>query len=94
MSFQVQTGLPPTIFVEFMGRPSEIFGRRLEVEIPEQGLELGALRRRLAERFAGEGGEVLLERFIRGGVGDEIATDSVLAHPGQTVFFFSPYSGG
>ncbi|NUN67968.1 hypothetical protein HCU40_25515 [Pseudanabaena biceps] len=94
MSAEVQTGVAGTIVVEFMGRPSEIFGQRREVEVPDDGLELGALRRQLAESLDDEGGAVLADPFIRGGVGDAVVLDSTWVRPGQAVFFFSPYSGG
>lgn len=94
MDHQVQTGASAPLVVEFMGRPSEVFGQRLEIEIPAAGLELAALRRRLADSFAEQGGAILLQPFIRGGLGDSIAPDSAEVRPGQSVFFFSPFSGG
>lgn len=94
MSAHVHTGLAGTIDVEFMGRPSEVFGQRRRVEVPGEGLELGALRRHLAESLEEEGGAVLADRSIRGGVEDTVVPDSTWVLPGQTVFFFSPYSGG
>lgn len=82
-----------TLCVQFFGRPSDIFGPRLDVEIPEDGLWLSDLRRRLleAEPLAGP---LFAGHAVRAAVNDVIAAGDVRVRPGQTVEFFSVFSGG
>ncbi|HRO32114.1 MAG TPA: MoaD/ThiS family protein [Brevundimonas sp.] len=84
----------PGIRVQFFGRPSDVFGAEQLCAAPAQGLTLGALRQRLAQSLAGEGGEILLDPSVRGGVDDQVFADSATVKPGQTVLFFSTFSGG
>lgn len=85
---------PGIIRVQFMGRPSDVFGSERILTVETESATLGAIRQRLAESLEDGAGDMLLDPAIRGGVEDAIAPDSARALPGQTVFFFSIVSGG
>lgn len=82
-----------TLRVHFYGRPSDIFGTRREVDIPPDGVLLSDLRRRLcdAEPMA----EALFaDHAVRAAVDEVIVAGDVRVRPGQSVEFFSVFSGG
>lgn len=83
-----------TIRVQFMGRPSDVFGAEQQMAVDPAGEPLGAIRRRLADSLEDGLGAMLGSPAIRGGIDDQIAPDTAWVSPGQTVFFFSPVSGG
>lgn len=85
---------PGAVQVQFMGRPSDVFGAERALSLPADGASLGVIRTRLAESLEDGAGEILLNPAVRGGVEDEIQPDSAWVLPGQTVFFFSVFSGG
>lgn len=82
-----------TLCVQFYGRPSDVFGPRLEIEIPAAGLLLSDLRRQLLQSEP-EACAVFERYGVRAAVDDEIPAGDVLVRPGQTVDFFSMFSGG
>lgn len=82
-----------TLRIQFYGRPSDIFGPRREVDIPPDGVLLSDLRRRLfqAEPVA----EALFaDHAVRAAVDEVIIAGDVRIRPGQSVEFFSVFSGG
>lgn len=85
---------PAAVRVQFMGRPSDLFGPECGLDLTADGASLGDIRRRLADSLADGAGAVLLNPAIRGGVDDAVQPDSAWVRPGQTVFFFSVFSGG
>lgn len=76
----------------FFGRPADVLGPRLTIDVPPGGLSLGALRSRLAE--TAQSPEVLLDRSVRGAIDGQTATEATWVLPGQEVAFFSAVSGG
>lgn len=79
--------------VNFYGRPSDIFGPQRDIEAPADGIWLSDLRRRLCEAepmaqalFDGHG--------VRAAVDEVIVAGDVRVRPGQSVEFFSLFSGG
>jgi molybdopterin synthase sulfur carrier subunit len=77
----------------FFGRITDQLGKEREIEIPEAGCTVGALRRLLAESDP-VAAELLAGGRILASVEQEMAGDDVLVRPGQEVAFFSPLSGG
>lgn len=82
----------PSVEALFFGRPADVLGPRLTVDVPPEGLTLGALRRRLAETARTP--EVLLDRTVRGAIDGMTAAEANWVLPGQEVAFFSAVSGG
>ena len=80
--------------IQFMGRPSDIFGAACELVLAPEGATLGDIRARLAESLADGAGAALLNPAIRGGIEDEVQPDSARVRPGQTVFSSPVCSGG
>ena len=76
----------------FFGRLAEQIGREREVEIPEDGTTIGALRETLARdrdlEMLGPG------RGMLASVDQEIVQDDAHVRPGQEIAFFSKLSGG
>jgi molybdopterin converting factor small subunit len=82
-----------TLRVQFFGRPSDIFGSSREIEIPAAGLALSELRSLLLQ--SEPEAVAVFERYgVRAAVDNQIASGDVLVTPGQTVEFFSMFSGG
>lgn len=84
----------PCARVLFLGRPSDVLGAEMVVDLPPDGQSVGELRRRLAALAGPEAGAVLLDPAVRAAVDDRIGPDSAWARPGQEVLFFSVFSGG
>lgn len=82
-----------TLRVQFFGRPSDIFGSSMEVEIPAAGLPLSELRSLLLQSEP-EATEVFERYGVRVAIDNQITSGDVLVRPGQTVEFFSLFSGG
>lgn len=82
-----------TLRVQFFGRPSDIFGPGMDIEIPAAGVPLSELRRLLVQ--SEPQASAVFERYgVRAAVDAEISAEDVLVRPGQTVEFFSMFSGG
>lgn len=82
-----------TLRVQFFGRPSDIFGSSLEIEIPPAGLPLSQLRSLLLQ--SEPEAVAVFERYgVRAAVDNQIVSGDVLVTPGQSVEFFSMFSGG
>ena len=79
--------------VAFFGRPSDRFGRSVDVEAPAEGLTVADLRRRLIEQ-AGDGAEAALNPAVRAIVDQEIVGDDAAVRPDQEIAFVSALSGG
>jgi len=79
--------------VQFFGRPSDIFGSSREVEIPVAGLPLSELRRLLLQSEP-DAVDVFDRYGVRASVDNQIVSGDVLITPGQSVEFFSMFSGG
>jgi molybdopterin synthase sulfur carrier subunit len=77
----------------FFGRLAERLGREREVDIPDAGCTVAALRQLLGDSDPAAG-ELMASGSILASVDQEMATDEVFVHPGQEVAFFSPLSGG
>lgn len=81
-----------TTRILFFGRLAEQIGRERDVDIPEQGCTIHALRNLLAQdpelEILAPGGGMLAS------VDQEIAQDDSHVKPGQEIAFFSPLSGG
>jgi molybdopterin converting factor small subunit len=77
----------------FFGRVAEQLGREREVDIPDAGCTVAALRRLLSDSDPAAA-ELMTSGKTLASVDQEMAGDDVLIHPGQEVAFFSPLSGG
>lgn len=82
-----------TLRVQFFGRPSDLFGPRLDIEIPADGLPLSELRRLLVKSEP-QASDLFERHAVRVAVDDVISAEDVVVRPGQTVEFFSLFSGG
>ena len=82
-----------TLRVQFFGRPSDIFGSSREVDIPPTGLPLSELRRLLVQSEP-DAVDVFERYGVRAAVDNQIVNGDVLVMPGQSVEFFSMFSGG
>jgi len=82
-----------TLTVLFFGRPSDVFGSSLEIEIPAAGLTLEALRARLIAH-GGVGAEQALDSSVRAFVDQTVVEARTRVRPHQEVAFFSALSGG
>ena len=76
----------------FFGRLAEQIGREREVDIPEEGIAIAALRALLAQNPELEG--LASGRGMLASVDQEIVQDDAHVRPGQEIAFFSPLSGG
>lgn len=79
--------------VSFFGRPSDVFGKTTIVDIPSEGLTLGALRQ-LLEEIRGPEAAGALGSHVRAIVNDEITGADLHVKPGQDIAFISAVSGG
>ena len=76
----------------FFGRLAEQIGREREVDIPEDGTTIGALRKLLSDDPELE---ILAPgRGMLASVDQEVVQDDAHVKPGQEIAFFSPLSGG
>lgn len=76
----------------FFGSLTDLFGRERVVDLPPDGVSLGALRRLVA---SGPAETAALEKpGIRAAVDQRVAGDEEMVRPRQEVAFFSPVSGG
>jgi molybdopterin converting factor small subunit len=80
-----------SIRVRCFGRLAEEAEPDFTVAVPAEGLTLGALRLRLAREL---GAPSLLDRHVRGAIGDEMAQDDRRVFAGDEVDFLAPLSGG
>jgi molybdopterin converting factor small subunit len=87
MSIDVTT----TLSVQFFGRVGDVMGKARTIDLPETGLTLGELRRRLA---AAAGSDILLQPGVRGAIDKQVMGDEAVVRPGAEVAFFSLFSGG
>jgi len=79
--------------VSFFGRPSDIFGKSVTIDIPEEGLPLEELRQRI-EQIHGGAARGALGPHISAMVDDAVISGGVYIKPGQDVAFISRVSGG
>ena len=75
----------------FFGRVSDVFGRELEVGVPEPGCTLAELRRLVSRQT---GSDALLQKGVRASIDRQVAADDAFVRPGAEVAFFSVFSGG
>jgi molybdopterin converting factor small subunit len=71
--------------IGFYGRLTELFGREVEIDLPDDGCTVAAVR----ARFDG-----LDPATIRACVNDAMAGEDSLVRPGDRVDFLPPLSGG
>lgn len=74
----------------FFGAVADIFGRRLSLPIPGDGVSLAELRRRLSA----VGGEGVFRAELRFAVDQVLIHGEATVRPGQQVAVMSPFSGG
>ncbi len=77
--------------IGFFGKIATEFGGIADLDCPEAGLSVAALRRHLSETFQTDS---ILEPAVRAAVNDEIVADAHTVLPGDRVEFLSPVSGG
>jgi molybdopterin converting factor small subunit len=75
----------------FFGRVSDLFGRELEIGVPEAGCSVAELRRLISDQTHSD---VLLKPGARASIDRQIVGDEAVVHPGAEVAFFSMFSGG
>lgn len=79
--------------VNFFGRPSDIFGKAVTIDIPAKGVDLSALRQ-LLEAARGPEAAGALGPHVRAIVNDEITGADLHVTPDQDIAFISAVSGG
>ncbi len=79
--------------VSFFGRPSDVFGKAVTVDVPAAGLTLGTLRG-LLEAARGPEAVGALGSHVRAIVDDEITAADLHVTPDQDIAFISAVSGG
>jgi molybdopterin converting factor small subunit len=77
--------------IHFYGRISDEMGSMREIDIPEQGLTVGALREILN---AQSDTMDIQSATIRVSINDEIVPDTAQIQPHDDVSIMSPFSGG
>jgi sulfur-carrier protein len=75
----------------FFGRVSDVFGRALEIGVPEAGCTVAELRRLISEETRSD---ILLKPGVRASIDRQVVADDAFVRPGSEVAFFSVFSGG
>ncbi|MDB5698370.1 MAG: MoaD/ThiS family protein [Alphaproteobacteria bacterium] len=77
----------------FFGALGDALGRERDLDLPQGGCSIAALRRRLcAEDEAAAA--AMTGRTVLASIDQQIVGDEAMAHPGQEIAFFTPLSGG
>ena len=79
--------------VVFYRRLAELIGRQINLEVPGCQCTVQDLKELIARQYP-DASSQLLDRSVRGCVGDEIVADTCVVGDGQVVEFFPPVSGG